>query len=83
MLASWATIAPLPVIAAVAGLRRSPLRGWVILLTHVVYVALVTRIADYTESALVVFVGFAVLVSLVVAVLWFMPRSLSDDRTAS
>lgn len=83
MLASWATIAPLPVIAALVGSRSQGLPSWVVLVVHFVYVAAITRVADYTESALVVLAGFIVLISLVVAVLWVMPRSSPDDQPAS
>ena len=83
ILASWAAIAPIPVVAALGGLRSRGSSSWVLFAVHVVYVAVMTRVADYTESALVVAVGFVVLISLVVATLWFAPQSSSDGQPAS
>lgn len=83
MLASWATIAPLPLIAAVGGFTPRRPSSWAVLLIHFIYVAAVTRVADYTESALVVAAGFVVLISLVVATLWFAPQSSPRDQPVS
>lgn len=83
MLASWATIAPLPVIAVLVGIRSQGLSSWVVLAVHLIYIAAITRVADYTESALIVAVGFVVLISLVVATLWFAPQSPPRDQPAS
>ncbi len=83
MLSSWATIAPLPLIAALSGFRSRELPSWVVLTVHVIYVAAITRVADYTESAFVVLAGFIVLISLVVVVLWFVPQSSPRDQPDS
>lgn len=83
VLASWATIAPLPVIAALVGFRPQRLSSWVVLAVHFIYVAAITRVADYTESVFVVAVGFVVLISLVVAILWFAPQSSPHDKPAA
>ncbi|MFP4554500.1 MAG: hypothetical protein ACLFRT_11650 [Actinomycetota bacterium] len=83
MLASWATIAPLPVIASLVGFRPQGLSAWAVLAVHFIYVAVITRVADYTESALVVFFALVVLISLVAATLWFAPQSSPDAQPAS
>ncbi len=83
MLSSWATIAPLPVIAALIGFRSRELSASVVLTVHVIYVAAITRVADYTESAFVVLAGFIVLISLVVVVLWVVPQPSPRDEPAS
>lgn len=83
MLASFATIAPLPVIAAVGSFTPRRPSSWAVLLIHFIYVVAITRVADYTESALVVAVGLVVLISLVVAALWSAPQSPPRDEPGS
>ncbi|MFP3883422.1 MAG: hypothetical protein ACLFWH_14040 [Actinomycetota bacterium] len=83
LLAAWATIAPIPVIAAVVHLRTRRPALWIIFVTHVVYVAAITRVADYTGSVLVVVISFIALIALTVLVLWFLTRFSPDAQPSS
>jgi hypothetical protein len=76
---SWAMIATIPVLAAVLHTRvRRPTR-FVILAVHVVYVVVTTRIADVTESDLVILVSFLLLITLAALVLALAPGWTAGD----
>ena len=76
--ASWAAVAFIPVAAALVHWGWTRSGPVVIFLVHLVYVALVTRVADFTDSALVV-VGWSVAgLVAAVAALVVIPRFVRD-----
>lgn len=81
--ASWAGVAAIPVIAALVHWGRARSGRFLIFLTHFAYVAVITRVADYTDSALVV-VGWSVAVLAVASLaLVLMPASSAESSMAA
>lgn len=78
--ASWAAAALIPLTAVILRYEIARPGRLLILATHLVYVAVVTRIADYTESELVVLVASGGALILAGLVLVIVPAELSVDE---
>jgi peptidoglycan/LPS O-acetylase OafA/YrhL len=64
LIAAWAAGAGILVVAGASLLRERPPRQSLVLLVHLVFVIAITRVADYTDSEIVVFLWLIVLVAL-------------------
>lgn len=78
--ASWAAAALIPLTAVILRYDVARPGRLLILATQFVYVAVVTRVADYTESELVVLVASAGALVLAGLVLVIVPAELSIDE---
>jgi len=84
VLASWATIASIPLMAALISQGMGRPGRVVTLIIHFAYVGLVTRVADYTDSGFVVVIGSAVaLVAVGVVVVLLPERPLVVEDSGS
>lgn len=83
IVASWATLFTLPVFAVVIESMALRVNLYAMTGIHAVYVVVITRVADATDSALVVTVAAVVLSGLSGLALSYAPRAseLTDART--
>jgi hypothetical protein len=80
---SWAVAAAIPMFAALIKLRPGRPGILAVLAVHLIYVALITRVADYTESALVVLAAFVVLGSFAALGVMLLPAVSGAHETVS
>lgn len=80
VLVGWATLATLPVIYAVSRIKDRALPASTVVLTHLVYVIAITRVADNTRSVVVVMVWFVILIALVAGVVWLLATPSNAKR---
>lgn len=73
---AWVAAVSLPLMAAVVSFRRSPPRYLILGVVHVLYVLVVTRIADFTTSVSTVLIGGSLALAAAGAALWWLPGSL-------
>lgn len=78
--ASWAAAALIPLTALILRYDVARPGRLLILVTQLVYVAVITRVADHTESAMVVLVASAVALILAGLVLVIVPANLRIDE---